>query len=1115
MGRSRRVYGKVSLTLNRRASTLNRTLYLNLSLNARRPPSGLGIGVTTARRRGLWLCSSVSWAARWFLALALLCQSSGAFAQVQNTGIWRVTGHNLRGNIIVNLDTYWSVQSRPNPVPTGAPLGSYDCSIQSPPSGWVQSASPVSVTDGHQWIFPLNNYDPATGSTVDTTLGTYIYQTHFTLPQYVDPNSVVLTGLLAASDAVTSLKLNGSDTRFAGAGSSAFVSFQIDRTNGSFHGGDNVLSVSVRNDNGPTGLIVDNVNITYSVFPTPVITSPSDPLYGSPGTAFSFSVQATNNPSYSAGGLPPGLTINSVTGEISGTPSLAGSFPVNVTAQNSYGMDAQTLILVISDWSVNFSTPPMTPITFGNGIFVGFGGDLSGNPLSYASTDGKLWSAHNSPPNLACVNFGNGIFLAGGQRGELYTSLDGVIWTSQTSGITNQLNGFAFGNNTYVGTSHQNSPITSIPIISSPDAQVWTVHQVNVGLHKDFYGVTFGSGTFVAVGSAGIYSSNDGTTWIQRLDQKFNSVAFGNGRFVAVGDAAAATSTDGQTWSLNPAPDSSSLTFGNNTFLTTTGSYSSDGALWLKTTLPVDPTLSVPPSYPNAIGFGNDTFVAPVGYVIDDNGNLTQINQGLTHLSSFPPGSIYSFGSNSYEVFENAGTLSVTIVRTGDLSLPVSVLCSTMPALDNSPGTGFVDTYTATPGVDYGNISQTVLFQPGENSKTVSIPIYNNNSSSDGRRELSVALTSQSDGSSVGTPAPVFVSDDDKSLQISEIHNLQDSLGTDSTVTFSADLIVRNDATTATGPLRIRMIGVPGYNLFHVTFDSRPLPEKVELGSFAITNSLAGHSTMTQPVTGVIPAPQRADQDQPTDGYVFWWAYAVLEEQAGGNWYPTPGSWPVDDGALLILTSSGGTTDCHHPPPGSPHCIDTGGGISSGGGGGMLPVLPPPPTLSGLNINGPNQVNKNSSTQYSVTGMLSDGTSVSPENVMWSATAFSISSTGVLSATSVKKDTPVTISASTTVAGVTQTSSLNVTVRKSKTALATPTISPNGGTFAHSVQVTISDAAGGATIRYTTNGSTPGKKSPVYSGPITLTSNATVNAIATASGASNSSVASAVFTITP
>ena len=53
----------------------------------------------------------------------------------------------------------------------------------------------------------------------------------------------------------------------------------------------------------------------------------------------------------------------------------------------------------------------------------------------------------------------------------------------------------------------------------------------------------------------------------------------------------------------------------------------------------------------------------------------------------------------------------------------------------------------------------------------------------------------------------------------------------------------------------------------------------------------------------------------------------------------------------------------------------------------------------------------------------------------------------------------------------------------------------------------------GATIYYTTNGTTPTTSSSVYSGPITVSSTETIRAIAVASGYSNSSVASATYTI--
>lgn len=79
---------------------------------------------------------------------------------------------------------------------------------------------------------------------------------------------------------------------------------------------------------------------------------------------------------------------------------------------------------------------------------------------------------------------------------------------------------------------------------------------------------------------------------------------------------------------------------------------------------------------------------------------------------------------------------------------------------------------------------------------------------------------------------------------------------------------------------------------------------------------------------------------------------------------------------------------------------------------------------------------------------------------------------------------------------------------------ATPTISPNGGQFSGPVQVSLSCATPGATIRYTTDGSSPTSASPVYGGPITLSSTATIKVWASAPNRLVSSVASATFTIT-
>lgn len=81
-----------------------------------------------------------------------------------------------------------------------------------------------------------------------------------------------------------------------------------------------------------------------------------------------------------------------------------------------------------------------------------------------------------------------------------------------------------------------------------------------------------------------------------------------------------------------------------------------------------------------------------------------------------------------------------------------------------------------------------------------------------------------------------------------------------------------------------------------------------------------------------------------------------------------------------------------------------------------------------------------------------------------------------------------------------------------ETTAAAPVITPNGGTFSTSQSVTMSSATSSASIYYTLNGTTPTTASTQYAGPITISSNTTVKAIAAASGYLQSSVSSATFT---
>jgi hypothetical protein len=87
-------------------------------------------------------------------------------------------------------------------------------------------------------------------------------------------------------------------------------------------------------------------------------------------------------------------------------------------------------------------------------------------------------------------------------------------------------------------------------------------------------------------------------------------------------------------------------------------------------------------------------------------------------------------------------------------------------------------------------------------------------------------------------------------------------------------------------------------------------------------------------------------------------------------------------------------------------------------------------------------------------------------------------------------------------------------IRGTITTVANPVFTPAGGTFTGTQTVSISSTTSSASVRYTTNGTTPTPTTgTLYSGPITIASTTTLKAIAYKAGMNNSSVTSATYTI--
>jgi hypothetical protein len=133
---------------------------------------------------------------------------------------------------------------------------------------------------------------------------------------------------------------------------------------------------------------IDEVRMPLSI----AITSGAD-VSSTVGTSLSYATTATNFPaSFTATGLPPGISIDSVTGLIAGVPTTAGIYAVTITASNPGGANpdasatkAVSFVIVKTAQTISFlpignqlpSAPPFT---------VAATGGASDNPVTFTAS---------------------------------------------------------------------------------------------------------------------------------------------------------------------------------------------------------------------------------------------------------------------------------------------------------------------------------------------------------------------------------------------------------------------------------------------------------------------------------------------------------------------------------------------------------------------------------------------------------------------------------------------------------------------------------------------------------------------------------------------------------
>ena len=111
---------------------------------------------------------------------------------------------------------------------------------------------------------------------------------------------------------------------------------------------------------------------------------------------------------------------------------------------------------------------------------------------------------------------------------------------------------------------------------------------------------------------------------------------------------------------------------------------------------------------------------------------------------------------------------------------------------------------------------------------------------------------------------------------------------------------------------------------------------------------------------------------------------------------------------------------------------------------------------------------------------------------------------------------PIAVTRSTTIRAIAVLSGLADSAEGSATYMVqahAPVFTPVPGTYDQPQSVRLTSATSGATIHYTTDGSTPTIASPVYSGPIAVTRSTTIRAMAEAPELANSAESAGAYTL--
>lgn len=220
-------------------------------------------------------------------------------------------------------------------------------------------------------------------------------------------------------------------------------------------------------------------------------------------------------------------------------------------------------------WTIHPGAAPLVhaSVVTGPGVFVAVGVYFNTTTLvsasrMYTSPGGVEWTEETTLPeiaNAASMAYGNGMFVVGGIDAILKFTI-GANWTSEAVEGGGQPWNIAYGNGVFVAISWSSgvqwSGDMSITTMSLDDG-AWALPTQFEPRIQNRIKHAFGGGVFIAIADNEancVLTSTNGITWSTGAEaplcgsENWRSLVYGNGLFVAIGTNGMMTSPDGSTW---------------------------------------------------------------------------------------------------------------------------------------------------------------------------------------------------------------------------------------------------------------------------------------------------------------------------------------------------------------------------------------------------------------------------------------------------------------------------------------------------------------------------------------------------------------------------------------